>query len=211
MIILPTTQTARYIASSAGTFLFDGITCVGECTASPLDLVYGEGEVAFLAAAKDLQTDYNPLPDQGFIEAGKIYSYQNRLLICRQSHDRTIYDPADTPALFVVYRVDQSDVLDWIAGERVEVGYLRVYGGKTYACIIGHVAQSDWTPDLTPTLWKEQQEETIEYQAWVQPAGAHDVYNIGDRVTFNGHLWESRINANVWSPAVYGWLDLGSI
>lgn len=50
-----------------------------------------------------------------------------------------------------------------------------------------------------------------EYAAWVQPTGAHDAYNIGDKVTFNGHLWESLIDANVWSPTVYpaGWRDLG--
>lgn len=42
---------------------------------------------------------------------------------------------------------------------------------------------------------------------WVQPQGAHDAYNIGDCVTFNGHTYESKINANVWSPSVYpaGW------
>lgn len=42
---------------------------------------------------------------------------------------------------------------------------------------------------------------------WVQPTGGHDAYQIGDRVTFNGQVWESLHNANVWSPTANpsGW------
>lgn len=45
------------------------------------------------------------------------------------------------------------------------------------------------------------------YPEWTQPLGAHDAYQTGDRVTFNGEVYESLINANVWSPAAYpaGW------
>ena len=42
-------------------------------------------------------------------------------------------------------------------------------------------------------------------QPWVQPAGAHDSYSIGDRVTHNGSTWESTHNDNVWEPGVFGW------
>lgn len=42
---------------------------------------------------------------------------------------------------------------------------------------------------------------------WVAPTGAHDAYNAGDLVTFQGKVYRSRINANTWSPAAYpqGW------
>lgn len=42
---------------------------------------------------------------------------------------------------------------------------------------------------------------------WIQPTGAHDAYNTGDRVTFEGQVYESVIDANTWSPAAYpaGW------
>ena len=41
---------------------------------------------------------------------------------------------------------------------------------------------------------------------WVQPQ-AHNPYRIGDRVTFEGVVYESVHDANVWSPAAYpmGW------
>ena len=46
---------------------------------------------------------------------------------------------------------------------------------------------------------------------WKQPTGAHDAYAKGDRVTFGGKVWESTIDGNVWSPAVYpaGWTEVG--
>lgn len=39
--------------------------------------------------------------------------------------------------------------------------------------------------------------------AYVQPTGAHDAYKAGDRVTFQGRVYEAVINAIVWSPLAY--------
>jgi len=101
--------------------------------------------------------------------------------------------------------------MDWVANEKVLVGTLRVYGGKTYKCLQAHVTQADWLPDKTPAMWSEVIVGPPTPQPWTQPAGAHDAYKIGDRCTFGGHLWESKITANVWSPTAYpaGWKDLG--
>ena len=48
------------------------------------------------------------------------------------------------------------------------------------------------------------------YPEWVQPLGGHDAYNVGDRVTFNGKVYESTITGNVWAPDVYpaGWKEI---
>ena len=45
---------------------------------------------------------------------------------------------------------------------------------------------------------------------WVQPTGAHDAYNTGDRVTHNGSVWICTIDANVYEPGVYGWEQEGA-
>lgn len=42
--------------------------------------------------------------------------------------------------------------------------------------------------------------------AWVQPTGASDDYQIGDRVTHNAQVWVSTAANNVWEPGVYGWV-----
>lgn len=49
--------------------------------------------------------------------------------------------------------------------------------------------------------------EPEEWPAWVQPTGAHDAYNTGDKVTYNGQHYVSKIDGNVWSPEAYpaGW------
>lgn len=46
-------------------------------------------------------------------------------------------------------------------------------------------------------------EPTDEWPEFVQPTGAHDAYNNGDKITFNGVHYICRMNACVWSPAVY--------
>ena len=45
------------------------------------------------------------------------------------------------------------------------------------------------------------------YPDFVQPTGAHDAYQTGDIVNYNGVLYKSKINNNVWAPDVYpaGW------
>lgn len=100
----------------------------------------------------------------------------------------------------------------WIAGESVNIGTLRLYEDELYKCVQAHTTQSDWTPDITPALWVIKSAPGV-IPEWVQPAGSHDAYNIGDKVTYGDHLWESKIDANVWSPVAYpaGWTDLGAV
>lgn len=52
--------------------------------------------------------------------------------------------------------------------------------------------------------------EPEEWPEWVQPSGAHDAYNTGDQVTFNGKKYRSKQDGNVWSPAAYpdGWEEV---
>lgn len=42
---------------------------------------------------------------------------------------------------------------------------------------------------------------------FIQPTGAHDAYGIGDRVTYNGKVYESTMAGNAYSPDAYpqGW------
>lgn len=97
----------------------------------------------------------------------------------------------------------------WTEGEAVKVGELRSYNGTVYKAIQAHTTQDDWKPPDTPALWTvyNKTSEGGEIDDWVQPAGAHDAYNTGDRVRFEGAIYESLIDGNVWSPADYpaGW------
>ena len=49
-----------------------------------------------------------------------------------------------------------------------------------------------------------------EYPEFVQPTGAHDAYNVGDKITYNGKKYICQINGCVWAPDVYpqGWQEV---
>jgi hypothetical protein len=160
-----------------------GELCGTDHLATSLTVVADEDDNAFIAALP--ANAFPPLPDSGWLEAGDIYSYGGEAVIVRQSHHRTIYAPAETPALFLVYRENAGDALDWVAGESVVVGTQRSYNGTLYTCIQAHVTQSDWTPPATPALWRVVQEAGDEWAAYVQ-------YDIGDVVTYNGTEYECR-------------------
>ena len=93
----------------------------------------------------------------------------------------------------------------WEIGTEYAVNDRRRYGANLYKCVQAHTSQSDWTPDAVPALWVKVSVE--EWPEFVQPTGAHDAYNTGDKVTYNGKRYVSLIDANVYSPDDYpaGW------
>lgn len=96
----------------------------------------------------------------------------------------------------------------WKPGLAVTVGSLYAWDGTIVECVQAHTTQADWTPDATPALWKiHRTTQGPTPDEWVQPTGAQDAYKIGDRVTFEGHVYESLIDGNTWSPTAYpaGW------
>lgn len=99
----------------------------------------------------------------------------------------------DLIELFPAYKVGTA----YAVGDRIR------YGGKLYRVVQAHTSQADWAPDGTPALYTEVSVE--EWPAWNQPAGAHDAYPLGAKVTHNGKRWTSTADANVWEPGVYGW------
>lgn len=103
----------------------------------------------------------------------------------------------EVPALFEPWLPD----VDAVAGKR------RYYKGKLYKCNQSHHTQADWTPDVTPALWTEVSAD--EWPEWRQPTGAHDAYNTGDKVTYNGRHYISTIDGNIWAPDAYpaGWSE----
>lgn len=63
----------------------------------------------------------------------------------------------------------------------------------------------DNMPEPTP-----EPEPSEDVPDWAQPTGAHDAYQKGDKVRYNGNVYESLIDGNVWSPDAYpaGWQKL---
>lgn len=93
-------------------------------------------------------------------------------------------------------------------GEQVSVGERLWYNERLYKVIQAHTIQLSWTPDVSVSLFTEVSID--EFPEWVQPTGSTDAYMIGDRITFEGNHYESLIDYNTYSPAVYpqGWREL---
>ena len=54
---------------------------------------------------------------------------------------------------------------------------------------------------------EEPSEPVEEYPEYVKPSGAHDAYNTGDKITFEGKKYSCKMDGCVWSPEEYpqGW------
>lgn len=164
-----------------------GTTEVGEATLTGLSLIANADEMAFLEAVADetLSSEVPQLPAPGeWCEAGALYVHAGSLLICRQSHARTEHNPADVPALFIVWREDAPG-LDWIAGERVYIGTQRLHAGIEYRCLQAHVTQADWPPPNVPALWRKVVPPGAEWQPYV-------AYAVGAEVTYAGARYRCR-------------------
>lgn len=98
---------------------------------------------------------------------------------------------------------------EWAVNVAYKVDDRRRHGEKLYKCLQDHVSQADWTPDVAVSLWVEIAKPG-EIPVWRQPTGAQDAYNTGDKVHYpdaDSPVYESTIDANVYSPADYpaGW------
>lgn len=102
----------------------------------------------------------------------------------------------------------------WQSGWAYSVGEVISYGTNSlgdpqlYKVVQAHTSQDNWRPGAgTESLYDAFGLDDGGYPIWSQPSGAHDAYNTGDIVNYNGTLYQSTINGNVWSPDVYpaGW------
>lgn len=96
------------------------------------------------------------------------------------------------------------------AGVQYEVGQRVQYNGALYKVLTAHPSQESWKPDVSPSLFvKVISSISGEIPEWQQPS-AGNAYMTGDRVRYEGRVYESVIDNNVWKPTEYpaGWKDI---
>ena len=110
--------------------------------------------------------------------------------------------------------VEVATVFDkWESGKDYAVGHFVTYGENSvgdpqlYKVVQAHTSQSDWKPSDTASLYSAIGLDDGGYPIWSRPSGAHDAYNAGDVVNYNGAIYRSLIDGNVYSPDEYaaGW------
>lgn len=150
-------------------------------------------------------------------------SSAGRVVKLLQVYDSTVYtqEPEELPAQWAFkWSTDPSKALPFIALSTSPYGKgdCCTEGGKTWRSKIDNNVHS---PSDYPQGWQEvtecggvvkpeyptEPEQPQQPPEYVQPTGGHDAYKIGDRVTYNGKVYESTINGNVWAPDSYpqGW------
>ena len=101
-----------------------------------------------------------------------------------------------------VYPLWNADGAEYRTGDRV------LHDGTLYEVLQDHASQPAWTPDAAPSLFAPilAGQGGADVGEWQQPDSTN-VYNTGDRCYYQGVLYESTIDGNVWSPADYpaGW------
>ena len=101
----------------------------------------------------------------------------------------------------------------YVVGKSYAVGEFLTYGKnevgdpQLYKVVQAHTSQENWTPNTTPSLYEPIGLNSEGYPVWSKPSGAHDAYNKGDIVDYNGTLYKSLMDGNVYSPDEYptGW------
>ena len=88
------------------------------------------------------------------------------------------------------------------AHDAYPVDWTVTHNGSTWVSL---TPANVWEPGVSG--WREVVEDDTAPPEWVPPTGAHDAYQKGDLVTFEGAVYESTIDGNTWSPTDYpaGW------
>lgn len=123
---------------------------------------------------------------------------KDKALLLRPLIEKAAQSLDDTTALEAVdlFPAWKPDT-DYTAGQKVR------YAGILYAVLQSHTSQSGWTPDAAPSLFaKVLIPDPDVIPDWAQPDSTN-AYMKGNRVRFEGTVYESLIDNNIWSPSAY--------
>lgn len=205
---------------------------VADASAIAAKSVSGEADGTALIAAEEQiptwrQRNYTDVP------IGTPYKYGDQVYKLWQAHDATNqpdWTPDKAVSLWdICHTTDPAKAKPYVTPQGTrgmyQTGDVCTEGGKLYRSTMEN---NVWEPSAYPQGWEEidisggvisQPEEPEEptpepeepkYPDFIQPTGAHDAYHIGDRVIYNGKLYECILDSNAYSPDDYpqGWKEI---
>lgn len=125
----------------------------------------------------------------------------------QEEYQTELESVSDDVALYMadMFPTWNSNGVEYREGKRI------YYEGILYKVLTTHTSQESWKPDVSPSLFvKVISSISGEIPEWQQPS-ADNAYQKGDRVRFNGRIYESIFEGdNVWSPEAYpaAWKDI---
>ena len=120
---------------------------------------------------------------------------------------RQIADDAEALNVKFLYKEFEKQI-----GRTLDVGEYIQYNDKLYKVLQAHTVQANWAPDVAHSLFAEVLTDPTGQTIleWKQPDSTNP-YMTGDKVKYEGVIYESLIDNNVWSPVAYpaGWKQIG--
>lgn len=149
--------------------------------------------------AEEIQVDIDaipPPPPDPLVVTQKAATVMFRALA--QTDVITPADALDNALMFPLW--------DDCIGQRAEAGSYWRHVDKLYRVNAGqgHTIQADWPPDQAASLFSLAANPADEWPDWIQPTGAHNAYEKGDKVTHDGKRWLSMVDNNTWEPGAAG-------
>jgi hypothetical protein len=93
-------------------------------------------------------------PDVNYFVANQV-NYKDKVYECLQSHRSQVgWEPPNVPALWRIPPPQGPGISVWQNQTFYHVGTKVIFKGENYECIQEHTSQNDWTPPVTPALWK---------------------------------------------------------
>lgn len=131
------------------------------------------------------------------------YSQAKRLRALIEQFAATLTDEEALDGGETLFPRWSGNSVSYAVGDRV------YYEGVLYKVIQAHTSLSTWTPDMAVSLFAKvliPSDDPEDIPDWEQP-GSTNPYMMGDKVRYEGHVYESVIDNNIWSPAGYpaGW------
>lgn len=101
----------------------------------------------------------------------------------------------DAEKVKILYPKWSGNGIQYIKNERVR------YEGILYRVLQDHVSQVTWNPIDAPSLFDRVLKPVTGPTDWIQP-GSTNGYMTGDQVIYNGIIYESLIDNNIWEPGI---------
>jgi hypothetical protein len=133
------------------------------------------------------------------LQLAEQFRYALQLFAESLSEDKAL----EVATVFPAWEADKT----YTAGQYITYGTNAVGDPQLYKVVQAHTSQADWLPPDIPAVYTPLGLDNNGYPVWAQPTGAHDAYNTGDIVNYNGTLYECLIDGNTYSPEAYpaGW------
>lgn len=96
----------------------------------------------------------------------------------------------------------------WKVEVEYDIGDRAFYNDVLYKVLQAHTSQETWTPIDAPSLFVKVLIPDENMILELEQPNSTNPYMIGDEAMYDGKVWKSAVDNNVWIPGVYGFEEI---